>query len=323
MYGIGKVDVFDHEEDETIALLREITSDKSPIQIASHRQVYLKPLTLEDALLFRREHPDAMVVAGSTDVALLQTKKRVHLEKILDISAVAELNFIVEDHQSIAVGATTSLEELHRYTKAQMPYLHDILKVFGSLQIRNMATLGGNVGTASPIGDTLPVLLVLNSNIRLLKAGGQRQIPIDDFIVDYRKTALQDDELIAMVSFEKPAPEEIIRSYKISKRKDLDISSVSGCFRLQLNSTNHVKEIRMAFGGVAAMPKRALAAEDFLKGKPWNEATAEAAGKILFTSFTPISDARSGAEARNIMTRNLLIKFWSETLVINENQQNN
>lgn len=322
MYHIRKNDQFDDQENETIALLREINREKTAIQIVSHDQVYLKPLKLEEALQFRQQHPDALVVAGSTDVALLQTKKRIHLDKILDISAVDELNFIVEDHNTLAVGANTSLEELHRYTEAQMPYIHDILKVFGSLQIRNMATLGGNVGTASPIGDTLPVLLVLQSNILLLKAGGKRQMPIEDFIVDYRKTALQADELIAMVSFEKPAHNEIIKSYKISKRKDLDISSVSGCFRLLLDDDNHVKKISMAFGGVAAMPKRATEAEAFLGGKPWNESTVKAAGKILYNSFTPLTDARSGAEARKIMTRNLLIKFWSETMHFKAKQQN-
>jgi xanthine dehydrogenase small subunit len=306
-------DQFSKNEAGIIAILHKINEDKSQLEIQAENQHYIKPFTIESALLLRKQHSDALLFGGSTDVALLQTKKRIHLAKVLDLSSIDELDFIVEDHSRLAIGSGTSLEELHDYTKERMPYLSDILKVFGSLQIRNMATIGGNVGTASPISDTLPVLIALESQVRLMKQNGQRDLPLEKFIVAYRKTAIAEDELIVMLSFNKPAKNEIIKSYKISKRKDLDIASVSACFRLKLDKSNHIQKAIFAFGGVAAMPTRAKKTETFVLGKPWNRDTANRASQILLDEFQPISDARSTADARKLMIRNLLIKFWDDT----------
>jgi xanthine dehydrogenase small subunit len=312
MYENGNRDHFDESESKTLKMLQQIGEEKTVIEIVTAEQIYLKPQTLEDALFLRRRHPEAIVIAGSTDIALLQTKKRLHLASILDISAVTDFNFIVEDHLHLAIGALTSLEEVRRYAKNKLPFLSDILEVFGSLQIRNLATIGGNLGTASPIGDTLPVFMVLESVVTLINFEGRRQIPIEEFIVDYRKTALKNDELIGGISFMKPAPFEIIRSYKISKRKDLDISSVSATFRLSVDASNKIEKVLIAFGGVSAKPERAVATEEFLDDKPWNRQTIEEASQILYNEFNPISDARAGAEARRLMARNLLFKFWDD-----------
>lgn len=306
-------DQFDDDEERITGLLNQIRNISLPMVIETRGQKYLKPFTIEQALALRKAHPDALIVGGSTDVALLQTKKRIFLEMILDLSSVDELDFIVEDHNRLAIGSGTSLEELHQYTLDRFPYLRDMLKVFGSLQIRNMATIGGNIASASPIGDLLPVLLVLESEIRLMKKNGRRDLRLEDFITGYRKTTLENDEIIAMISFRKPKKPEIIRSYKISKRKDLDISSASGCFRLELDSKGIVKKIKCAFGGLAAMPKRALETEDFLAGKAWNKDHVMAAAKILAGEFKPISDARATAASRKIMAGNMLIRFWEDT----------
>ena len=308
-----KTDHFDEDEERITGLLNQINNKSMPLEIESGGQQYLKPFTIEQALELRKAHPDALIVGGSTDVALLQTKKRVFLEKILDLSAVDELDFIVEDHHRLAIGSGTSLEVLHQYTLERFSYLQDMLKVFGSLQIRNMATIGGNIATASPIGDLLPLLLVLNSEIRLMKKNGRRDLRLEDFITGYRQTDMEKDEIIAMITFRKPSKSEIIKSYKISKRKDLDISSASGCFRLELDNNGIVKFIKCAFGGLAAMPKRAPETEDFLVGKAWNKVNVMDAAKILAGEFRPISDARSTAEARKIMAGNLLIRFWEDS----------
>ncbi len=313
MFHSGTHDHFCDNEESVISLLKQINERKPPIEIIAEDQHYLKPFSLEDALLLRKQHTDALIIGGSTDVALLQTKKRIHLTKVFDISSVDELDFIVEDHNKLAIGSGTSLEELHNYTKNRLPYLSEILRVFGSLQIRNMATIGGNVGTASPISDTLPVLLALESKVRLMKNNGQRDLSLEEFIVDYRKTAIDKDELIVMVSFSKPKKSETIKSYKVSKRKDLDISSVSACFRISLSKSHTVDKILIVFGGVAAMPVRARKTEGYLTGKTWNRETVDSASQILLNEFQPISDARSTREARQLMTRNLLIKFWDET----------
>jgi len=306
-------DHFSAQEEHVLALLGEISSDETSLDLQSRGQRYLKPFTLEEALLLRSQHPDALIIGGSTDTALLQTKKNITLSKILDLSAVDALKFIVEDHRKVSFGAGTTLQELLEYANDRLPYLRDMAAVFGSLQIRNVATIGGNVGTASPIGDLLPVLLVLQAQVRLMKKDFQRDMPLRDFITGYRKTALAADELISMVWFEKPGKSELIKTYKISKRKDLDISSVSAAMRLTFSKEGKISRACIAFGGVAAIPKRATQTEGFLVGKSWDRATAMEAAAMLPAEYTPISDARADAAARSIMVKNLMIKFWTET----------
>ncbi len=307
------LDRFSENEEEIINILEKIATDKSSIEISSGGQTYLKPFTIAETLRLRKEHPDAVIVNGSTDVALLQTKKRIFLPKILDISAVDELKLIVEDHSKIAVGAGTSMEELLQFSQTRLPALADILKVFGSLQIRNLATLGGNVASASPIGDTLPVLLALNTKVRLMAQGRQRELLLKDFIVGYRKTNIEADEIIALIIISKPLKNEIVKTYKISKRQDLDISSVSACLSLNLDRFKNVAGIKIIFGGMAATTMNAVKTEDFLIGQPWSRETIEKAMNVLYGEFSPISDARADADSRRIMAKNLLMKFWFET----------
>ncbi len=308
-----KPDHFSEGEKDITALLKEINGKQKPLEIFACHQQYLKPFTIGQALQIREENPDAMIISGSTDAALLQTKKRLLLSKILDLSGVDEMNFIVEDHSRLAIGAVTSLEELYKYASGKLPYLSEILEVFGSLQIRNMATIGGNIGTASPIGDLLPVLFALECEIRLMGNDKRRNIPIEQFITGYRQTAIEPDEIIVMITFKKPGNRDFIKSYKISKRKDLDISSVSACFRIKQDETGIIEKAVFAFGGVAATTVRATKTEAFLMGKTWKADHVEAAAKLLEREFTPITDARSSAEARSLMARNLLIKFWNDT----------
>lgn len=306
-------DQFTQDEEKILDLLWRIDQDKQSLKLEAAGQIYLKPFTLEDALKLRKLHPDALVVNGSTDAALLQTKKKIHLTKILDISAVDELKMVVEDHDYLVIGAGVSLEEALKFCETRFPVLSDMLKVFGSLQIRNLATLGGNVGSASPIGDTLPVLIAAESRIRLANAERNREIALEDFITGYRKTALEKDELITMIIIPKPKQGEVIKSYKISKRKDLDISSVSACFKLKFTSDGLIAKALLAYGGMAEMTRRAVKAEAFLTGKIWTKEVAMQAAEIIHNEFTPISDARAEADARKIMAKNLLLKFWHET----------
>jgi xanthine dehydrogenase iron-sulfur cluster and FAD-binding subunit A len=206
------------------------------------------------------------------------------------------------------------LEKIKSGIENKLPALFNILKVFGSLQIRNIATLGGNIASASPIGDTLPYLFATKAIIKLQSLSATREIPIEDFIIGYRKTAIKSDEIIVAVEIPLPSKNEIIKSYKVSKRKDLDISSVSACFRLQLNKNMQVEEIIAAFGGMSAKTLRARQTEAFLNGKIWNKKTIENAMNILYNEFNPISDARSDATFRRLAARNLLMKFWTETI---------
>jgi len=211
------------------------------------------------------------------------------------------------------LGAGASLSDVEAAARGVFPALASMLSVFGSRQIRNVATLGGNLGTASPIGDMLPVLFAYGASVILEGMNRRREIPVREFIVGYRKTLRRPDELITGVRIPKPAPGAEIRSYKVSKRKDLDISTVSGGFCLERDAAGRVSSIVLAYGGMAERVKRASATEGFLLGKQWSRAAVEEAMGVMKKDFTPISDARAGAGMRSVAARNLLLKFWNDT----------
>ena len=307
-----KSDHFEEAEEAVLEMLGKINTNET-LRLSVKGQLYFKPFSIEEALIVRNLHPDALIINGSTDAALLQTKKHQFLHKILDLSGVDELKLIVEDHSNIVFGSGTTLEEVKNYCHSRLPVLTEILSVFGSLQIRNLATLGGNIGSASPIGDTLPVLMSLGAKVSLLGSSLQRELLLEDFITEYRKTSLQPDEIITLIIIPKPLENQVVKSYKISKRHDLDISSVSACYSLQLSNENKVEKISIFYGGMASTTKRATATEGFLTGKRWDRSTIEKAIDIVASEFQPISDARAHASARTIMAKNLLMKFWSET----------
>jgi len=308
-------DKFAQHEENTVRRLMQIATDKSPIQILTPKQKYYKPFTLADALDFRKLYPESLVVSGATDVALHQTKKRELLSGIIDISDVSGLNYFREDENTFLLGSGLPLEILKKHSQEKLPALHEILEVFGSLQIRNLATLGGNAGSASPIGDMLPILYACKAIIKLQSTDTERLVSIEDFIKGYRTTDIRESELITAIHIPKPDPETITKSYKVSKRKEMDISSVSACFSLSLRNET-VKEIILAFGGMASQPKRATQTERFLAEKPWTRLVVEEAMQILYREFSPISDARAGAEYRNLVARNLLMKFYLDTLTV-------
>ncbi|GAB4449236.1 MAG: xanthine dehydrogenase small subunit [Bacteroidales bacterium] len=304
-------DQFSEMEAEIKSKLLQINTIET-IEVKTATQIYLKAFSLSEALKLRKENPDAIIITGSTDIALRQTKKKERFAKILDLSQVKELNCLKENENEFVVGAATTLEQLKLTICHKLDALHDMLSVFGSLQIRNSASIGGNIGSASPIGDTIPVLFAYRARLKLVSDESERILPIEEFITGYRQTVLKNDELIAEVIIPKPISTVKVKSYKISKRHDLDISIVSGGFRLELED-NKVKDILLAFGGMAAYTMRAKQTESFLLGKEWNEENVTEAQKLLYNEFKPISDARSGEEYRKLAAKNLLLKFYLET----------
>lgn len=306
------LDKFSETEKQTISLLKQIKSNNDVINIDNSNQKYIKPFLLNDALKFRKVHPDAIIINGSTDVALRQNKKNEFLSKIIDISDVHDLKYINESDNCYYIGSGVSLENLRNYFSNKLPQFERILNVFASLQIRNIATIGGNIGSASPIGDLLPLLFVYNAKIKLRTISCERIVALENFIIDYRKTDLKNDELICEIIIPKYNKSYIINSYKVSKRKDLDISTVNGAFKLKLEK-QIVSEMKIVFGGMAAVTKRAKNTEKFLFGKKWTRENIESAMGILENEFSPLSDARSNAEYRRIAAKNLLMKFYLET----------
>ncbi len=306
------IDHFSEKEKKTEELLLKIRNNSSSRSIKTSQQNYFQPESLIEALQIKAENPERLLINGSTDIALRVTKKHELLPELVDLSAINELKRFEKTTNEILIGAGLSLEEIRKNVQQDLPALYDILKVFGSRQIRSLATLGGNIGSASPIGDTIPILMAYNATIHLQSEKEKRAFNVNEFITGYRQTKRNQDELIVAVSIPIPQKEIQVKAYKVSKRKDLDISTVSGGFMLKL-ANEKVEEIILAYGGMAATTKRATSAENFLKGKTWTRETVEEAAGLIYSEFSPISDARSGAEFRRLAAKNLLIKFWNET----------
>jgi xanthine dehydrogenase iron-sulfur cluster and FAD-binding subunit A len=276
-------------------------------------QIYYRPDNLPTALELCEHHADAYLVNGGSDLVLQQSKKFIHFPVVIDLSAIAELNEFREEEQAYIIGSGLNFEEVLHKLEGRLPVIEELLSVFASKQIRNLATFGGNIGSASPIGDTLPVLFALKASLGLVSASGVRIIPVETFIKGYRKTDLKTGELILNIVIPKPDEHSIVKFYKVSKRKDVDISTVSLAARLKRNSDNEVAEIILAYGGMAEVVKRATLAEGYLLGKRLTEEIIHEACKLIDSGFEPISDARSGNEARKIMAKNLLVKLFAET----------
>jgi xanthine dehydrogenase small subunit len=305
-------DHFTTAEPGVLAQLRGIPGED--VLIEQDGQTYCRPAGLQFAQRYRAIHPDAVIINGATDVALRVTKRHEVLPSILDLSGVPELKTISTTSDAIVAGAGVTIEELRRAAAGTIPALADMLAVFGSRQIRNVATLGGNLGTGSPIGDTLPVLLALHADVTVTGPRGERVVPIHDFFTGYRATACGSDELITSVRVPIPAAGTMVLSFKVSRRRELDISTVSAALRLHTAKDGAIDDVVLAYGGMAATPKRAAETERFLTGKAWSRATVEAAKDALAADFTPLDDVRGSAHYRALIARNLLVKFWSSSV---------
>ncbi len=304
-------DHFSAAEPGVLRALGAIPSDDMLIE--TETQAYCRPATLAFALRYRSIKPEAIIVNGATDVALRVTKRHEQLASVLDLSGIAELRSLRVSPAAIDAGAGVTIEELRRVATGRIPALAEMLSVFGSRQIRNVATLGGNLGTGSPIGDTLPVLLALEATVSVSGPRGERAVPIQDFFTGYRSTACAPDEIIVAVHIPIPPQGTDVRAIKVSRRKELDISTVSAAMRLRTTGNGSVDEIVLAYGGMAATPQRASATEAFLSGKPWSRSTVEAAMDAVANDFAPLTDVRGSAQYRTLIARNVLLKFWAAT----------
>lgn len=292
--------------------LRAIPGDD--LLLAGEGTTWYRPVTTAAAIAWRAAHPEALIINGATDVALRVTKRHEILGSVLDLSGVAALRSIRTDSDGIFCGAGAAIEDVREAFASAFPALAGMLAVFGSRQIRNMATIGGNLGTGSPIGDALPVLIALGASVHLDGPRGPRTVPVTEFFTGYRTTACGPDELITGVRIPATTPGTVVRSYKVSRRRELDISTVSAAFRLERAADGTVGRIVLAYGGMAATPRTAGAVETFLRGKPWTRSVVEDAMTRLELDLTPLSDVRGSAGYRLTVARNLLLRFWSETV---------
>ena len=306
----GPLDHFSAMEETVLSALASFP--RGSIEIRTPGQMYFRPDSMDEACSALRKFPGATVIAGGTDVALRVTKKHEILGTVIDLGAVLELRHVSVSDGSLEIGAGVPLADLPPLLKGKYPALVDTLALFASRQIRNLATLGGNLGTASPIGDTSPVLVAYNATVILQSFRGTREVPLDGFFTGYRTTLREPEEVILALRI--PPPDgAFVRSYKVSKRRDLDIATLSAGFRLSVTPGGVVDSLKLAYGGMAERTKRAEKTERFLIGKPWTRERVEAAGEYLGQDFSPISDVRGSAEFRMLAAKNLLLKFWLDS----------
>ncbi len=269
------------------------------------------PLTVADLADLYSSHPEARLLAGGTDLALEVTQFHRTLPVMIYVGHVAELKRIEKTASHLEIGAATPLTDCYGALHEEYPDFGDLLHRFASLQIRNQGTLGGNIGNASPIGDSPPLLIALDAQIVLRQGERQRTMALEDYFIDYRITARQDSEFIEKIIVPRATNDWAFRAYKVSKRLDDDISAVCAAFNLSIEN-GVVSGVRIAFGGMAAIPKRARACEAALRGKPWNQAAIERACQALAEDFTPLSDFRASKEYRLLTAQNLLRKYFIE-----------
>ncbi len=297
-----------------------LKKSKAKIDAAEYErdgEKFFRPASLADLLRLKSENPEARLVAGATEMGLDITKRFKKFPALISTEAVMELKSLKCTKDEWRIGGAVTLTDIKDKLGPEFPALNRMLRVFGSRQIRNRATMGGNIVTASPIGDSAPVLLALNASVVTASQKGERALSISEFFIAYRKTALQADEVLKTIIIPRGEPKgKLTRKcewFKVTKRREMDISTVAGCFTVDIDAKNIVRHVRLAFGGVAAMPMRAKKVEAALLGNVWSEETIREVLPILKTEFAPISDVRGSEEFRRELIANLLEKFFAES----------
>jgi xanthine dehydrogenase small subunit len=297
-------------DDPLLARLAEAAPAAAATTTSSSQGSYLRPVDLAGALELLAVNPEARLVAGSTDWGVELNIRHTRAALTIGIDRIEELQEFSFGPDRIDLGAALSLSEIERRLGGRVPLLAELFPQFASRLIRNGATLGGNLGTASPIGDTPPGLLALDASLVLASVEGEREVRLDDYFTGYRQSVRRADELIKTIRIPLPlAP--VTAFHKIAKRRFDDISSVAVAYALRLED-GVVGSVRIGLGGVAATPLRAMAAEEALLGRPWTRETVTAAADELAGIGTPMSDHRASERYRIAMLRNSLLKFYAE-----------
>ena len=298
-------------EPEALARLKEW--EANPAVAIEHRgQRFFAPATGDDLAAIHARNPNAVVVSGGTDVGLWVTKQGRRLDTVIYTGKASDLRRIDADGNEITVWAGATLTDLLEVIDDHYPDFRELLRRFGATQIRNVGTLCGNVANGSPIGDAPPALIALGARVGLRLGNDRRTMPIEDFFLDYGVQDRQPGEFVERIVLPVASPERRFAAYKLSKRFDQDISAVCGAFNLELDR-GRVKDIRIAYGGMAAIPKRARRTEQAMTGRAWCEETVLAGMTALEQDFRPISDMRASAAYRLLAARNLIRKLYLES----------
>ncbi len=312
MYDYAPPLVWSREEAQSSArrsALRALEREKS-LALAT-APGFRAPTSSDELARLYAERPDALLLGGGTDVGLWVTKQLRSLPLLIYIGNVVELQALREADGVLDIGAAVSLTDAYEAIVTRYPMLAEIAERFGSPPVRNAGTLGGNVANGSPIGDSMPFLMVLGATLRLRRGERRRELPLESFYLGYQKKALEPGEFLEAVRVPLPRPGRLFASYKVSKRFDQDISAVCGAFAVDLDG-GRVASVRIAFGGMAAIPQRAPLTEAALAGKPWSQQSVLSALPALERDYTPLSDMRASAGYRLLAARNLLRRFFLE-----------
>jgi xanthine dehydrogenase small subunit len=287
--------------------------DGARVEIGEGKRRLMVPASVDDFAAILDKEPSAIVVAGSTDVGLWVTKHMRDISPAVFIGNLEGLRTISEEKGVITIGAGVTYTEAFSTLARRIPAMGPLFDRIGGDQVRNMGTIGGNIANGSPIGDTPPPMIALGATLTLRKGKKRRTIPLEQFFIAYGKQDRKPGELVEAVHVPVPAKGAHFAVHKVTKRRDEDITATLGAFHLKLAKDGRVASIRIAFGGMAATPKRARSVEAALLGKPWTEATIEAALPAYDVDFTPLTDMRATAEYRALAAKNLLRRFFAET----------
>ena len=311
-------DRFLRAEKETTAKLKSIATDDVSLQgvFADKIKAYFAPTSVQVLADILKAHPGARLVAGGTDLCLEFTQFLREVEVLVYTGRVRELLEIEETESMLEIGAAVTYSRCKDLLIHHYPDLHELIDRLGSRQIRNLGTIGGNIGNASPIGDMPPVLIALDAELILRRADQKnnsqtRRLPVADYFLAYKVTAQQPGEFIERILIPKPQPGSVFRAYKISKRLEDDISASCVALNIKLED-GRVADARIALGGMAEIPRRAASAERALTGATWSEDNILAAQRALAEDFSPISDFRASAEYRLRVSQNLLQRLFLE-----------
>ncbi|XOV85135.1 MAG: xanthine dehydrogenase small subunit [bacterium] len=295
---------------QLLALNTSISAE-SGLHMHNAEQSFLAPRTITDLSDSLSSRPQAQLLAGGTDIGLWVTKQHKQINDIIYIGQVAALKNIELTDTELTIGAAVTWTEAMPAITELYPAFAELFLRFASVPIRNTATIGGNIANGSPIGDSMPALMVAGAQLMLRKGSSTRTVTLDEFYLDYQQTLLMQGEFLEKIIIPRPPANQRVAAYKVSKRFDQDISALCGCFSVILaTDTQVVEQIRIAFGGMAAVPKRASHVETQLTAKAWTEETINRALTFFDDDFSPIDDMRASAGYRREVARNLLRRFF-------------
>ena len=306
-------DPLERDRIEIAARLWDIRAHPETIVVEKDGARSVIPADLTAFADFIADEPKATIVAGSTDVGLWVTKQMRRLDPVVFINHLTELQSIGADDDGVTIGAGVTYTQALDVLSEELPQMARLIDRIGGGQVRNMGTIGGNIANRSPIGDMPPPLIALGAELTLRSHSGRRKLPLEDFFLAYGRQDRMAGEFVEKVVVPRPADGSFFAVYKVSKRRDEDISALCGAFYMELDAEGRVGAIRIAFGGMAATPKRARHVEDALSGRPWSWETVSDAQAAFEADYTPLTDWRASADYRSLAARNLLTRFFLET----------